>query len=31
VKRANRTMEKEIDADAKELRRELDRAIDQAV
>jgi uncharacterized membrane protein len=30
MKRANRTMEKEIDADAKELRRELDRAIDQA-
>jgi uncharacterized membrane protein len=30
MKRANRTMEREIDADAAGLRRELDNAIDQA-
>jgi uncharacterized membrane protein len=30
MKRANRTMEKQLDADAAALRRELDQAIDQA-
>jgi predicted phosphoribosyltransferase len=30
LKRAARTSEKKIDADAAELRRELDRAIDEA-
>lgn len=30
VKRTTRTMEKEIDADAKDLRKEIDRAIDES-